>query len=169
MLTFSSVKEVKVMSNYTKAISEEAELICTAMHLILFSTEEIEENGMKIIQVLVDKENREEVTIDEITKVIEILQKVVEVKDLIPDEYFLEVSSVGIERPLRTLEDIKNSIGEYIYIEVKEPVEKKNDWYGTLEKVENNIITMKINCKGKLKKIDVPYENVSFARIAIKF
>lgn len=157
------------MNNYAKRVAEEAMPICVAMNLVLFSVEEIEENGMKIIQVLVDKENHDEVTIDEITPVIEVLQKVVEVQNLIPDDYFLEVSSVGIERPLRTLEEIKSSVGEYIYIELKMPVEKENTWYGILEKVENNIITIKINCKGRIKKIDVPYENISFARIAIKF
>lgn len=157
------------MNQYVEAVRKEASLICDQLDLILFSVEEIKENGMNIIQVLVDPKEGQEISIDEITPVIEKLQAVVEKKDLIPDDYYLEVSSVGVERPLRSIDELNKAIGEYIYIELNNMVEKKSDWYGTLEKVENNNVYLFINIKGKKKLIEVPYGNIVFARIAIKF
>ncbi len=157
------------MNQYVEAVKAEALTICNKMDLELFSVEEVFDNGIKIIQVLVDSFDQSELTIDDITKVIEVLQEIVEKKDLIPDEYYLEVSSVGIERPLRTLAEIEKAIGEYIYLELTNLIEKSFNWYGTLEKVENNNIVIKVNQKGKIKKLVIPYENISFARIAVKF
>lgn len=160
------------MNRYVENVRAAAIQICADLGFEMFQTEEIEENGMKIIQVLVDGVDSTEITIDDITLVIEKLQEIVERDDLIPDDYFLEVSSVGVERPLRTKDEMKKAIGEYIYIEVKEPVEKSSSWYGTLENVEDmdeTIVVIKINCKGRIKTIRVKYENISFARIAIKF
>ena len=74
-----------------------------------------------------------------------------------------------MERPLRSIDELNKAIGEYIYIELNNMVEKKSDWYGTLEKVENNNVYLFINIKGKKKLIEVPYGNIVFARIAIKF
>lgn len=157
------------MNRYVEAVRAEALRICDEMNLELFSVEEVFDGGMKIIQVLVDSFDQSELTIDDITKVIEILQEIVEKHDLIPDEYYLEVSSVGIERPLRNLAEIEKATGEYIYLEFNSPVEKSSSWYGILEKVENNNIVLKVNQKGKIKKLVIPYENISFARKAVKF
>ncbi len=160
------------MNRYVENVREVALKICSELGFEMFSTEEVVENGMKIIQVLVDGLNSSEITIDDVTKVIEKLQEVVERDDLIPDDYFLEVSSVGVERPLRTKEEMKKAIGEYIYIELFEQVERNNSFYGTLENVDDGdetIVVIKINCKGRIKTIRVKYENISFARIAIKF
>ena len=67
--------------------------------LTVFSVEEVKEDGLKILRVLVDGDHV--IDVEEVTKIIEPLQEIVEREDLIPDEYYLEVSSVGIEKPLR--------------------------------------------------------------------
>ena len=42
-------------------------------------------------------------------------------EDIITNEYYLEVSSPGAEKPLKTLEKVQQSIGEYVYIQFKKP------------------------------------------------
>ena len=135
--------------------------------LSVFSVEEVKEDGLKILRVLVDGDHT--IDVEEVTKIIEPLQEIVEREDLIPDEYYLEVSSVGIEKPLRNFEEITAAVNNYIYVELKNVIENDTEWYGNLVSVENNILVLEINKKGRIKKINIPYEEIKFARIAIKF
>lgn len=153
----------KLESNIYKAVLP----LVIEKGLEVFSVEEVIENGIKIIRVLVD--GKDVIDIEDVTSIIEPLQVVVEKEDLIPDEYFLEVSSVGIERPLRNLEELKESIGKYIYVELFEEIASSNNWYGILKDIIDEKIYLEVNQKGRIKKITLPYQQIKFARIAIKF
>ena len=48
-------------------------------------------------------------------------------------------------------------------------IENDNAWYGTLKEVADNKLSLEINKKGRIKTIVIPYEEIKFARIAIKF
>ena len=158
---------MKNLNHLEQTINDVVKPICEKENLILFSVEEVKEDGLKIIRVLVDALHT--VDLDEVTKVIEPLQEIVERDDLIPDDYYLEVSSVGVEKPLRNIDELQNATEKYIYVELKSIVENDKEWYGTLISVIDNIVTLEINKKGRIKKISFPYEEIKFARIAIKF
>lgn len=158
---------MKNLNHLEQTIHDVVEPICEKENLILFSVEEVKEDGLKIIRVLVDALHT--VDLEEVTKVIEPLQEIVERDDLIPDEYYLEVSSVGVEKPLRNIDELQNSTNKYIYVELKSIIENDSSWYGTLVNVEDNIVSLEINKKGRIKTIKFPYEEIKFARIAIKF
>lgn len=158
---------MKNLNHLEQTIYDVVKPICDKQELILFSVEEVKEDGLKIIRVLVDADHT--VDLEEVTKVIEPLQEVVEKDDLIPDEYYLEVSSVGVEKPLRNIDELQSSTNKYIYVELKSIIENDSAWYGTLVNVENNIVSLEINKKGRIKTIKFPYEEIKFARIAIKF
>jgi len=155
------------MNNLEKVIYDEVSKIINGTDLEIFSCEEVNENNMKLIRTLLDSNHT--IDIDEVTSVIEKLQEVVEREDLIPDEYFLEVSSVGCEKPLRNIDEILNNLGQYVYVEFKEPVNDSYEYYGTLDEIMDNDITIKVNVKGRIKRIDFNYDNIKFIRLAIKF
>lgn len=163
---FISVKEGH-MNLLEKRIYDVVLPLVEKQGLILFSVEEVKEDGLKILRVLVDADHI--IDVEEVTKIIEPLQEIVESEDLIPDEYYLEVSSVGIEKPLRNFEEIKNAVSKYIFVELKEVIENDNSHYGTLKETDDLNLYLEINKKGRMKKIVIPYEKVKFARIAIKF
>ena len=155
------------MNSLEKKIYEVVLPLTEQVGLTVFSVEEVKEDGLKILRVLVDGDHV--IDVEEVTKIIEPLQEIVEKEDLIPDEYYLEVSSVGIEKPLRNLEELQTAISNYIYVELKNAIENDNAWYGTLKEVADNKLSLEINKKGRIKTIVIPYEEVKFARIAIKF
>ncbi len=155
------------MNSLEKKIYEVVLPLTEQVGLTVFSVEEVKEDGLKILRVLVDGDHV--IDVEEVTKIIEPLQEIVEKDDLIPDEYYLEVSSVGIEKPLRNLEELQTAISNYIYVELKNAIENDNAWYGTLKEVADNKLSLEINKKGRIKTIVIPYEEVKFARIAIKF
>ena len=67
---------------------------------------------MKIIEILVDGEMINHDTLESIRmKLVELLDETE-----LPDDYFLELSTVGAERPINSIERQKN-VGKYIYLE----------------------------------------------------
>lgn len=80
------------------------------------------------------------------------------------DDAYLEVSRLGLEYPLQSLEEIKEHIGKYIYIACD-----YYKGYADLECVdsENNII-IKVKEKTKSKEIKIPYKENLKIRTAVK-
>lgn len=84
--------------------------------------------------------------------------------DTLPDHFMIEVSSVGIERPLKNEKDYQKAIGKYMYL-----VSDHYKGYGTLEAYTQEAIT--ISYLEKTKKImkTIPLTSISSARRAVKF
>ena len=83
--------------------------------------------------------------------------------DVIPDTMMIEVSSVGIERPLLSTEDYMKSINKYVFI--------TSDYfkgYGTIKDVKEDVLILKIQEKTKQKTIEIPLQAISQARRAVK-
>lgn len=80
------------------------------------------------------------------------------------DNYFLDVSTVGVERPIRNEEELIKAIGEYIYVKTKE-----NEYYGTLKSYNNGVLSLDVADKNKTKNISVEYKKIKKVRYAVKF
>lgn len=89
--------------------------------------------------------------------------------DPIPYAYYLEVSSPGAERPLKTEEDFELAVGRYIHISLYHPVEKQNTFDGTLKEMTDDTITLVVKDKTKEKEVQIERSNISKARLAIEF
>lgn len=89
--------------------------------------------------------------------------------DPFPDAYFLEVSSPGAERPLKTEQDIQAVMGEYVHFDYYFPQygEKQHD--GTLLEVTEDHYVLEVRIKTVTKKLEIEKKAVSKARLAIKF
>lgn len=89
--------------------------------------------------------------------------------DLIKNEYYLEVSSPGAEKPLKTLEKIQQSVGEYVYIQFKNSTQGMDEVYGTILSVDGEDIEIQYLEKNIKKKCHIDYNNIAFIRLAVKF
>lgn len=78
----------------------------------LFDEKLVRENGRLIYRLLLSKQGG--VSLQDCTKMHQILSPILDVYPPTKDEYFLEISSPGVERKLNTLEQCKQSIGELI-------------------------------------------------------
>lgn len=78
---------------------------------------------------------------------------ILDVEDTAPDrEYILEVSSPGLDRKLRNVEDFQRFNGSLIKIETVEPVEGNRHWLGRLTEVRKDRILVDPTSSGKRKK-----------------
>ncbi|MBS4762082.1 ribosome maturation factor RimP [Carnobacteriaceae bacterium zg-ZUI252] len=89
--------------------------------------------------------------------------------DPIPQAYFLEVSSPGAERPLKTEKDIEQAIGKYIHASFYQARDGQKFIEGFLESFENNQLTLSVKDKTRRKQVVIPRESVAKLRLAIEF
>ena len=80
------------------------------------------------------------------------------------DEYLLDVSSVGIERPIRSKEELEGAKGSYIYVKTKD-----FKVYGDLVDFKDDILTLNTKDKNINKTLKINYDELKFVRYAVKF
>lgn len=85
-------------------------------------------------------------------------------EDEFEDNYFLDVSTVGVERPIRNEEELKAAVGKYIYVKTKE-----NEYYGTLHSYTNGVLRLNVKDKNRTKNVSVEYSNTKQLRYAVEF
>lgn len=126
----------------------------------VFSVKTKKEFGEKILEILLKGPNLNTDVLGEVhTKLFEKLED----GDL-DDDYFLELSSVGAEYPLNSLEEIKEHVGKYVFVDTN----KFKD-FGYILDVTDNIITIEYNAKGQIRKIKIEYDTINKIRTSVKF
>lgn len=133
----------------------------------LYDVEYVKEGTEYFLRIYFDKIGG--LTLDDCVHLSELMAEELDKKDLIEDKYYLEVSSPGIERELRNLEEIKNSEGKYVYIKTYEKVDNEKEFYGDLISVENENIVIDYKVKGRSKKSTIDYKKIAKIRLAVKF
>ncbi|EAI4449888.1 TPA: ribosome maturation factor RimP [Campylobacter lari] len=116
------------------------EALCKEAGLSFYDDELTSENSRKIYRIYVQKEGG--VNLDDCARLSEILSPIFDVEPPVSGEYFLEVSSCGLERKLSKIEHFAKSINELVKVTTseKEKIEAKiiavNDKNITLENLE---------------------------------
>ena len=124
--------------------------------------------NMKSLQVSIMKGDGT-MDLDSCAMISEQLSAMLDEKDLIKHEYYLEVCSPGAERELRNFEEVKAAVGENVYVKLKNVMAKGiYEVLGTLEKCEEGMLSMTYMDKASKRKIDIAYDNVALIRLAVK-
>ena len=98
--------------------------------------------GRWLVRFYID--NEAGVTVDECAEVSQTLDRYLEAKDPIDTPYVLEVSSTGIDRPLRKEEDFKTYVGENIKVSVFSPIDGRKNFSGQLLDVADGAISVQV-------------------------
>ncbi len=133
----------------------------------IISVDYVFENGIKILRVIGNGPNG--FSIDDATALNEEISAELDKEDFIDEEYYLEVSSEGVEKELRNDNDIKNAVGDYIYAKFYEKIDNIKEVYGDLESFDGENLEIKYNVKGRIKHLTVKKEQICKIRMAIKF
>jgi len=126
------------------------------------------ENNEWYLRIFVEK-NEGSLDMDTCVEVTDLISAKLDEIDPINQEYYLEISSPGLERPLKTYEAVEKSEGEYVYIELKDPKNGMSELYATITKVENGVLSVEYLVKNIRKKCTIEYDNIKFIRMAVKF
>lgn len=88
------------------------------------------------LQVMIDRLDGKDITVEDCATVSRAVSAVLDEKDPIKDQYSLEVSSPGLDRPLTKIEHFKRFSGYEARIETAVEVEKRKRFKGVLGNVD---------------------------------
>ena len=88
--------------------------------------------------------------------------------DPIKDNYFLDVTSLGAEKPIK-LEHLDKYINKYVNLHVINPIKGENYLEGNIDSVNDDILILSYKIKTRLVRVEIPRKDIDKARLAIKF
>ncbi|QOR68593.1 ribosome maturation factor RimP [Cytobacillus suaedae] len=141
--------------------------ILEELGLELVDIEYVKEGKNWFLRVFIDSPKG--IDIEECGVVSERLSEKLDKIDPIPYNYFLEVSSPGAERPLKKEKDFHNSLGKQVHVKTYEPIDGEKIFEGELTSFDGNVVTITVTIKTRRKAIEIPYEKVASARLAVTF
>src|SRR6059058_3774475 len=155
------------MSKVTEMVEELAAPITSELGLELVEVEYVKEGKNWFLRVYIDKDMG--VDIEECGLVSEKLSEKLDEIDPIPHNYFLEVSSPGAERPLKKEKDFEKAIGKNVFVKTYEPIDGEKTFEGILTRFDGNMVSIEAKIKTRKKMVEIPYEKVASARLAVSF
>lgn len=85
--------------------------------------------------------------------------------DFIEDSYIMEISSPGLDRPLKKEKDFIRSMGKMVEIRTYRPIEKQKEFCGVLTAYDSDSVT--IDEEGQIRVFDK--KEIALIRLAIEF
>jgi len=115
----------------TKQVSELIEPILNEMRFELIDVEYLSDCGRWVLRIYIDKDGG--VTLDDCASISGELGDLIDIKNVIEHEYVLEVSSPGLNRPLKKESDFIRVIGKKIKLRTRMPVDGTRNFTGILK------------------------------------
>jgi ribosome maturation factor RimP len=131
------------VKNTSAVIDELVGPIVVALKLELWGCELVRQGRYSLIRIYIDRESG--VDISDCEKVSRQVSAVFDVEEPITEEYTLEVSSPGLERPLFRLEHFRKYVGSVIQLRVKKPQDGRKKFKGDLVRVDDNRIVLSLD------------------------
>lgn len=131
--------------------------------LEVLDVEFVKEGPFRYLRVTIDKE--EGVSLDDCTEVSRFLNGRLDDLDPIEENYFLEVTSPGVERELKRPEDFSRFAGRAVQLKLFTPVDGQKMFKGTLVGLKDT----KIVIQREDETIEIPKEKVSSVKLVVDF
>ena len=122
--------------------------------------------GDKVLAIVVDRV--EPIDMNAIVDLSHELNTYLDEIDPIEDEYTLDISSLGAEKPLK-VEELDKYVNRYVNVHLINPIDGENIYEGTLVDVKPDNVTLSFRQKTRTKTVDITKTNISKIRLAIKF
>ena len=145
-------------SNIESKVTNLLEEIINNLGYDLYDVYYVKEGKDYYLRIIIDKQAG--IDLDDCEKVNNSINDILDEADLIKEQYFLEVSSSGLERVLRKEKHFKSQIGNMILVKLFKAINKQKEIQGILKEYnDNNIILEDEN-----KQIIIEKQNISVAK-----
>ena len=124
------------------------------------------EKGDLFLQIVVDR--YDPISLDDIVAISNEISPILDENDPIKDNYFLDVTSLGAEKPIK-LEHLDKYINKYVNLHVINPIKGENYLEGNIDSVNDDILILSYKIKTRLVRVEIPRKDIDKARLAIKF
>ena len=115
----------------------------------------------RLMRVFIDSPNG--ITVDDCATVSNQLTRIFEVENVDYDR--LEVSSPGLDRPLRKPADFERFAGQEVQVRIRMPIANQRNFAGVLQGLKDNVVTLETE-RGSM---EIPFEEIEKARLVPRF
>jgi ribosome maturation factor RimP len=148
-----------------------ANRVATSFGLEIFDVQFRREGSGMVLRIQIDRPGpaataEESVSVEDCANVSRDLSAILDVEDIIPSAYTLEVSSPGLDRPLRSPDDYRRFTGRRAKLVTREPVDGQTFLRGTLGGIDGGHILIDGEDR---KRHRVPMEAISRANLEVEF
>jgi ribosome maturation factor RimP len=119
-----------------------------------------------LVRLFVDKEGG--IGLDELQSVSEEVSAILDAEDPIDSSYTLEVSSPGLDRPLKGEADYRRFVGKVVKLSSYELVDGRRHWTGRLTGVADGAVIVSLE-KEKGAVARIPLDKISHGRLEVEF
>lgn len=149
---------------YEQRAEELLEPILADMDFELVDVEYVKEAGTWYLRSYIDKPGG--ITVDDCEAVSRQFSDRLDQEDFIEDSYIMEVSSPGLDRPLKKDKDFERNLGREVEIRTYRPIEKEKEFYGILCAYDDNSVTIEREDK---KQMNFLKKDMALIRPALDF
>jgi len=121
--------------------------------------------GGHLVRLYVDKPAG--IGLDELQSVSQEVSAILDAEDPIQGSYTLEVSSPGLDRPLRGEADYRRFAGSLARLSSYEPIDGRRHWRGRIVSCEDGVVTLALETEGTTAR--VPLGKVAHGRLQVEF
>ena len=100
----------------------------------------VKEGKDNYLRIFID--NDEGISLNDCEKVNDAITDMLDEANYIKDQYFLEISSPGVERNIRKNEHLQESLGMEITVKLFKPIDKKKEYNGILKSFSEEVVTL---------------------------
>ena len=126
--------------DYEQMTEELIAPMIAAHNFELVDVEWVKEGANWYLRVYIDKEGG--ITVDDCEVINREFGDVLDEKDYISEEYIFEVSSPGLDRPLKKEKDFARSIGKDVEVRLYKPINKAKEYVGILDSYDKDTVTL---------------------------
>lgn len=148
-----------VMSDDLEKVRELVSPIIVEEGCELVDAEITHDMGSKILRIYIDKDGG--VTVGDCTRVSHAVEDLLEVEGVVSGRYNLEISSPGLNRPLRRKEHFLKVVGQIVDLTTKEKLDGRKNYRGLLKSMDNDVLVMEIDHQ----EFHVPLEKLAKAKL----
>lgn len=154
------------MSDSEEQIRRLLDPILKSMGLDLWDMEFRKQGPKWLLRVYIDREISGGVTLADCEGVSRDLGAALDVEDIVPHAYTLEVSSPGLDRALTKPEHFVRFTGSMIKIKTYQPIDGQKVFRGTLGALDENAVMLKLDSGAVL---NIPIDNIARASLEVEF
>lgn len=99
----------------------------------------------KTLQIMIERRDGQAISTDDCVVASHIVSMLLDVEDPISESYVLEMSSAGLDRPLKKKQDFEKFVGETIKVELKTPYQGARRLQGVLQGIKDDIIRIDLS------------------------
>ena len=114
-----------------------------------------------LLRIFIEKQDG--ISIEDCASVSRQIGAVLDVENIIPVAYLLEVSSPGMDRVLFTPDQYQDYLGETIKIRTRTPIDERRNFKGSLIKTNESNVTVKVDNQ----EFEIPFESIDRARLVL--